>query len=120
MHLVSRDVEGDEMVMVKYVHRGKDNDHILLVSENKHYSDKEFYIQHINEMALVKASVRFNSLTNIMKKNYLFVLIALLSFSISNAQKRVEKIDSYTASNGVTYEVGDDIELGRGSDTNGR
>lgn len=63
MYLVSIDVEGDEMVMVKYVQRGKDENHILLVSENKHHADKEVHIKHINGMALVKASVRFNSLT---------------------------------------------------------
>ena len=63
MYLVSVDVEGDEMVMVKYVQRGKDENHILLVSENKHHADKEVHITNINGMALVKASVRFNSLT---------------------------------------------------------
>lgn len=63
MYLVSIDVEGDEMVMVKYVQRGRDENHILLVSENKHHADKEIHIKHINGMALVKASVRFNSLT---------------------------------------------------------
>lgn len=37
--------EGDEMVMVQYVHRGKDEDHILLVSENKHHADQEVHIK---------------------------------------------------------------------------
>lgn len=63
MYLVSIDVEGDEMVMVKYVQRGKDENHILLVSENQHHANKEIHIKSINGMALVKASVRFNSLT---------------------------------------------------------
>lgn len=34
--------------------------------------------------------------------------------------KKMEKLDEYVASNGITYKVGDEIKLGRGSDTNGR
>ncbi|TDN80361.1 putative oligomerization/nucleic acid binding protein [Salegentibacter sp. 24] len=55
-----------------------------------------------------------------MKRNYLIVLISILSLYSIQAQKRVQKLDEYTASNGITYEVGDEIKLGRGSDTDGR
>ncbi len=51
-----------------------------------------------------------------MKK--LLLLSLLISFSIF-AQKKKQNLDSYTASNGVTYNVGDDITLNKGSDTNG-
>jgi len=63
MYLVSLNVEGDVMTMVKYVKKGKDENHVLLVSENQHHSDKEIHIKHIIGMALVKLSVRYNSLT---------------------------------------------------------
>lgn len=62
-YIVSIDVEGDEMTVVKYVKKGKDADHVLLVSHNTHHADKEINIKNINGMALVKASIRFNSLT---------------------------------------------------------
>ncbi len=54
-----------------------------------------------------------------MKKLLLLLSITLFTISSLHAQ-RVEKLDEYTASNGVTYKVGDEIKLGRGSDTNGR
>ncbi|GAA0878976.1 hypothetical protein GCM10009119_19440 [Algoriphagus jejuensis] len=34
--------------------------------------------------------------------------------------QNAEKLEEYTASNGVTYKIGDEIKLGRGSDTNGK
>src|SRR5690348_2738732 len=46
-------------------------------------------------------------------KSPLFIL--LLVASAAGAQK----MDSYTASNGVTYNVGDTVKLGRGSDPSG-
>lgn len=46
----------------------------------------------------------------------LFMMLAGLTMS---AQKR-QNLESYTASNGVLYKVGDEIKLARGSDTNGR
>lgn len=54
-----------------------------------------------------------------MKK---LLLLSFVLFAISNlqAQKKIEKLDDYKASNGITYKVGDEIKLGRGSDTNGR
>ncbi len=54
-----------------------------------------------------------------MKKLLLLFTLSIIGFSSSQAQS-VEKLDEYTASNGITYKVGDEIKLGRGSDTNGR
>lgn len=63
MYLISVNIEGDQMTMVKYIKKGKDQNHVLLVSENKHHADKEISIKNVTGMALVKFSVRYNSLT---------------------------------------------------------
>ncbi len=60
MYIVVLDIEGDELVMIKYVQRGKDDNHVLLVSENKYHAPKEIHIQYITAIALVKGNVRFN------------------------------------------------------------
>ncbi len=52
-----------------------------------------------------------------MKK--VVMLFLLVSISLT-AQKKVEKLESYTASNGVTYKLGDEFKLEKGSDTNGK
>lgn len=46
-------------------------------------------------------------------------LISIFVVNLVYAQN-VEKLEEYTASNGITYKVGDEIKLGRGSDTNGK
>ena len=50
------------------------------------------------------------------------VVLLLVSYFIVNFSysQNVEKLQEYTASNGVTYKIGDEIKLGRGSDTNGK
>lgn len=63
MYIVSMDIEGDELVMLKYIQKGKDDEHLLLVSENRHHADKEIHIKHINGIALVKGNIRFNFAT---------------------------------------------------------
>lgn len=68
---------------------------------------------------------------------FLFLIVPIIGFSQSKTKeqrqaeldakkeeikkkpKSVEKLKEYTASNGVTYTIGDEIELGRGSDANG-
>lgn len=54
-----------------------------------------------------------------MKKLFI-ICVALMTLTTINAQKKVEKLKEYTASNGITYKVGDEFKLGRGSDTDGR
>lgn len=53
-------------------------------------------------------------------KTIITLIICAFCLGSIQAQKKVEKLESYTASNGITYEVGDEIKLGRGSDTDGR
>jgi hypothetical protein len=52
-----------------------------------------------------------------MKKLLLLGIMSFVFVSV-NAQK-VEKLNEFKASNGVTYKVGDQIKLGRGSGANG-
>jgi len=52
-------------------------------------------------------------------KQITFLIIAMLTLNLAQAQKK-EKLEEITASNGITYKIGDEIKLGRGSDTNGK
>src|SRR5680860_568067 len=51
-------------------------------------------------------------------KNLIFATL-FFTVSILTAQKKNQKLDSYTASNSVTYKVGDEVELGNGSSHDG-
>ncbi len=51
-----------------------------------------------------------------MKKLFLLLLLCGLC---ATAQK-TQKLEEYTAANGITYKVGEEFELNRGSDTNGK
>ena len=53
-----------------------------------------------------------------MKKVMLCAIVVLMGVS-AQAQK-IEKLTEYTASNGITYKIGDEITLDKGSDTNGK
>ena len=55
--------DGDEFVMVKWLHKSElGTDYVKLVSENRHHQPKDFHIKHIKGLALIKASVRINSM----------------------------------------------------------
>lgn len=53
-------------------------------------------------------------------KKITLLTIAILTLNFAQAQKKVEKLEEYIASNGITYKIGDEVKLGRGSDTNGK
>lgn len=64
MYLVSVDVDGDELVTVKYVQKSNiGNEYIKLVSQNQHHQDREVHVSRIRALALVKASIRINSMS---------------------------------------------------------
>jgi phage repressor protein C with HTH and peptisase S24 domain len=55
--------EGDEFVLVKWLHKSDlGKDHVKLVSENRHHQPKDFHLSNIKGLALIKASVRINSM----------------------------------------------------------
>ncbi|MDQ8012007.1 MAG: S24 family peptidase [Flavobacterium nitrogenifigens] len=54
---------GDEFVMIKWLQRSEQgNDFVKLVSENRHHQPTEFHIKNIKGLALIKASIRINSM----------------------------------------------------------
>jgi hypothetical protein len=55
-------VEGEEFVTVKYIQRSEREGYIRLVSQNPHHADKEIELSRVRAIALVKASIRMNSM----------------------------------------------------------
>lgn len=63
MYLVSINVDDEEYVTVKFIQKSAlGNDYIRLVSQNQHHQDKDVHIRSVRKIALVKASVRINSM----------------------------------------------------------
>jgi phage repressor protein C with HTH and peptisase S24 domain len=62
MYLLSLDIEGEEYIMVKYIQRSEQPGFVKLVSQNKYHADKEVEIGRIRALALIKASIRMNSI----------------------------------------------------------
>jgi len=63
MYLLSLDMEGDEYVTVKYLHKSDLQDYIKLVSYNHHHEPKDIPIKSIKALALIKASIRMNTMS---------------------------------------------------------
>jgi phage repressor protein C with HTH and peptisase S24 domain len=64
MYLVSIDMDGDEFVTVKWIHKSdKGDDYIKIVSQNSHHQPKDIHLSNIKAMALIKASIRINSMS---------------------------------------------------------
>lgn len=62
MYLLSIDMDGEEYVTVKYIQRSEKKGYIRLVSQNVHHADKDIEVGRIRAIALVKASIRMNSM----------------------------------------------------------
>lgn len=62
MYLLSIDIDGEEYVTVKYIQRSEREGYIKLVSQNPHHADKEIELSRVRAIALVKASIRMNSM----------------------------------------------------------
>lgn len=62
MCLLSIDLDGEEYVTVKYIHKSDRTGFVKLVSQNPHHADKEVAVSRIRAIALVKASIRMNSI----------------------------------------------------------
>lgn len=64
MYLVSLvNDDGDDFIMVKYIQKSeKGEEFITLVSENRHHQSKCFHLSNIKGLAIIKASVRINSM----------------------------------------------------------
>lgn len=63
MYLISLDIEGEEYISVKYIQKSdKGEEYIKLVSQNQYHQDKDIHLKYVKAVALVKASVRINSM----------------------------------------------------------
>lgn len=62
MYLISIDVDGEEFVTVKYIQKSERDGFVKLVSQNTHHAEKEIAHDRIRAIALVKASIRMNSM----------------------------------------------------------
>ena len=62
MYLLSIDIDGEEYITVKYVQKSENEGFVKLVSQNPHHADKDVAISRIRAIALVKASIRMNSI----------------------------------------------------------
>ncbi len=62
MYLLSIDIDSEEYVTVKYIQKSDREGYVKLVSQNPHHADKEIAHNRIRAIALVKASIRMNSI----------------------------------------------------------
>lgn len=63
MYLVSIDIEGEEYLTVKYINQSERGcEWIKLVSYNQHHQPKEFPLSSVRALALVKLSIRMNTM----------------------------------------------------------
>lgn len=62
MYLISFDLDGDEYLTVKYVNKSDKEGFIKLVSYNPHHEPMDIPVSSITAMALVKVSIRMNTM----------------------------------------------------------
>ena len=63
MYLVNLEMDGDEYLTVKYVHRSnKGEGWVQLASYNQHHGPMDVWLENIKAIALVKFSVRINTM----------------------------------------------------------
>ena len=62
MYLLSFTLDGEDYITIKYIQKGDDDRYIKLVSHNPHHAPKDIPLDTIRALALIKASVRFNTM----------------------------------------------------------
>ena len=62
MYLLSIDIDGEEYITVKYIQKSEREGYVKLVSQNPHHADKDIEMSRIRAIAIVKASIRMNSI----------------------------------------------------------
>jgi len=58
MYLIAFDIEGDEHITVRWIHKSDLSEHIKLVSHNENYYPVDIHISRVRALAFVKASLR--------------------------------------------------------------
>lgn len=59
-YILYLNIGGDTYMTTKFIKKGKDKDHILLVSANKHHEDKEVHLSKVKALANIKISIRLD------------------------------------------------------------
>ena len=62
MYLVAFSLEGDDYVAIKYIQKANDPQKVTLVSRNSSYAPQDIPWNSIRAIALIKASIRFNTM----------------------------------------------------------
>jgi phage repressor protein C with HTH and peptisase S24 domain len=62
MYLLSFILDGETYISIKYIQKADDAQFVRLVSYNTHHTPKDIPVDAIRALALVKASVRFNTM----------------------------------------------------------
>lgn len=62
MYLLSFNIDGESYISIKYIQKADDDHFVRLVSHNPNYSPKDIPADSIQALALIKASVRFNTM----------------------------------------------------------
>lgn len=62
IYILAYEINGDEYVVVKYVNESEKEGHVKLVSYNDHFKPLDIPISAISTIALVKASIRYNTM----------------------------------------------------------
>lgn len=64
MYLISYEHSGDDITAVKYIKKSdRGTDFIKLVSQNQHHEDTDVNLKKVRALALIKASIRINSMS---------------------------------------------------------
>lgn len=62
MYLVAFSLDGDDYVAIKYIQKSNDPKKVTLVSRNSSYAPQDIPWNSIRALALIKASIRFNTM----------------------------------------------------------
>lgn len=63
MYLLSINIDGDDATILRYVHQSeKGENYIKLISHNTTHAPKDIRIEYVKAMALIKASIRINTM----------------------------------------------------------
>lgn len=63
MYLISINEDGDNYTAVKWLHKNQDNpDTLTLISHNPNYAPRDVHMSAIRDLALVKFSIRYNTM----------------------------------------------------------
>jgi len=62
MYMIAFTVNGEDYIVVKYINKGDDPEHIRLVSYNTHHAPIEVPVTAIRALAIIKASVRYHTM----------------------------------------------------------